>query len=121
MSSKSASNRPFRAVSTALSPSSTITALAPIRSIISFIKSRFVGVSSATSNRNPTQLRPVGFFLTRGASSGSPFASAKGKRTVTAVPLPSFDFRVTEPPMASASLRVIARPSPLPPKRRAVD
>ncbi len=43
-----------------------------------------------------------------------------GKRTVNIDPLPGSLVTVTSPPIMRASLRVMARPRPVPPKRRAV-
>ena len=43
-----------------------------------------------------------------------------GKRTVNTEPLPSSLVTVTSPPIMRASLRVMASPSPVPPKRCAV-
>src|SRR5882757_6418667 len=43
-----------------------------------------------------------------------------GRRTVKAEPLPGSLVTVTSPPIMRASLRAIARPSPVPPKRCAV-
>src|SRR5260370_39113196 len=43
-----------------------------------------------------------------------------GKRTVNIDPLPGSLVTVTSPPIMRASLREMARPRPVPPKRRAV-
>jgi hypothetical protein len=43
-----------------------------------------------------------------------------GRRTVKTEPLPGSLATVTSPPIMRASLRVMARPSPVPPKRCAV-
>src|SRR5215469_7985894 len=48
------------------------------------------------------------------------FAPA-GRRTVNTEPLPGSLFTVTSPPIMRVSLRVMARPSPVPPKRCAVE
>src|SRR5262245_24591967 len=47
-------------------------------------------------------------------------AASPGKRTVNTDPLPGSLATVTSPPIMRASLRVMARPSPVPPKRCAV-
>jgi hypothetical protein len=44
-----------------------------------------------------------------------------GRRTVNTEPLPGSLVTVTSPPIMRASLRVMARPSPVPPKRCAVE
>src|SRR5262252_2066420 len=46
--------------------------------------------------------------------------SPPGRRTVNTEPLPGLLATVTSPPIMRASLRVMARPSPVPPKRCAV-
>src|SRR5215831_1668979 len=46
--------------------------------------------------------------------------AAPGSRTVNTEPLPISLATVTSPPIRRASLRVIARPKPVPPKRCAV-
>jgi hypothetical protein len=47
-------------------------------------------------------------------------ASNAGRRTVNTEPSPGSLITVTSPPIMRASLRVIARPRPVPPKRCAV-
>ena len=44
-----------------------------------------------------------------------------GRRTVNTEPLPGSLVTVTSPPIMRASLRLMARPKPVPPKRRAVN
>src|SRR5262250_3439615 len=48
------------------------------------------------------------------------YALPPGRRTVKTEPLPGSLVTVTSPPIRRASLRVMARPSPVPPKRCAV-
>src|SRR6516165_10407263 len=45
------------------------------------------------------------------------YGASPGRRTVNTEPLPSSLVTVTSPPIMPASLRVMARPSPVPPKR----
>jgi hypothetical protein len=47
-------------------------------------------------------------------------AASPGRRTVNTEPLPGSLVTVTSPPIKRASLRVMASPSPVPPKRCAV-
>src|SRR5262249_59892623 len=48
---------------------------------------------------------------------GGQRAVPPGRRTVNTEPLPGSLVTVTSPPIMRASLRVVARPSPVPPKR----
>src|SRR5262249_28729293 len=57
---------------------------------------------------------------TAGKFHGVYLCSPPGRRTVKTEPLPDSLVTVTSPPIMRTSLRVMARPSPVPPKRRAV-
>ena len=67
---------------------------------------------------------PVGLSLVeslaRPAGNLTGFTLYAGRRTVNTEPLPGSLVTVTSPPIMRASLRVMARPSPVPPKRCAV-
>src|SRR5260370_30344861 len=58
--------------------------------------------------------------ITAGKFHGAYVCSPPGSRTVNTEPLPGSLATVTSPPIMRASLRVMARPSPVPPKRCAV-
>src|SRR5215472_10737497 len=53
----------------------------------------------------------------RAAHQGTRVAAPAGRRTVKTEPLPGSLVTVTSPPIMRASLRVMARPRPVPPKR----
>ena len=59
--------------------------------------------------------------LVGAASYGVYVCAPPGRRTVKAEPLPGSLATVTSPPIMRASLRAMARPSPVPPKRCAVE
>src|SRR5262245_17374811 len=67
-------------------------------------------------------IRDRTFHNCRYRNFGSPGATSlhRGRRTVNTEPLPGSLATVTSPPIMRASLREMASPSPVPPKRRAV-
>ena len=84
---------------------------------------RFVGLSSTTSTR-----RPVSSTGATGCPAPAPSpttASASGTRIVSVNVLPSPGMPLlsatSEPSISSARRRLIARPRPVPPNRRAID
>ena len=72
--------------------------------------------SIAWSQPSGACLRTPNRCSDRGDQDGTP----PGRRTVNTEPLPGSLATVTSPPIKRASLRVMARPSPVPPKRCAV-
>src|ERR1700746_2584102 len=67
-----------------------------------------------TRTQSPFGRRPISSKVLAGLS------TPPGRRTVKTDPLPGSLATVTSPPIMRASLRVMARPSPVPPERRAV-
>ncbi|MCO5612280.1 hypothetical protein L7F22_066545 [Adiantum nelumboides] len=108
----------LRARSSPRRPSSATVTEKPSRSRKRASRSR-VAASSSITKMVPRSPGPAA--LSASASSAAPVSKRTGRVSVKVVPSPCRLSTAIAPPSISAKARVIARPSPVPPKRRVVE